>query len=82
MATLARSSRTTMAMRRSFDEIPEGPVTIRPGEAEKTYIEQVTEVDSALEEIRKYEKNVQCYSRSAIAITDAKASSGRGSSPK
>ena len=38
---------------------------------EKTYIEQVTEVDNALEEIRKFDKNIESYSRSIMAVTDA-----------
>ena len=31
----------------------------------------MTEVDNALEEIRKFDKNIESYSRSIAAITDA-----------
>ena len=54
-----------------IDDIPEDPITKRLDEAEHTYIEQVTEVDNALEEIRKLDKNIERFSNSIIAVTDA-----------
>ena len=59
------------ALDKIIDDIPEDPVTKRLDEAEHTYIEQVTEVDNALEEIRKLDKNIERFSNSIIAATDA-----------
>ena len=51
------SGASKKASEKTIGDIPEGPITKRLDEAEKTYIEQVTEVDNAyaLEEIRKFE---------------------------
>ena len=58
-------------MEKIIGDIPEDPVTKRLDEAEKTYIEQVTEVDNALEEIWKLDKNIGRFSNSILAVTDA-----------
>ena len=58
------------ALEKIIDDIPEDPVTKRLDEAEKTYIDQVTEVDISLEKIRKIEKDIERYSISVVAITD------------
>ena len=54
-----------------IDDIPEDPTLKRLDEAEMTYIEQITEVDNALEEIRKIDTSIESLSNSTIAITDA-----------
>ena len=59
------------ALDKIIDDIPEDPVTKRLDEAEHTYIEQVTEVHNALEEIRKLDKNIERFSNSIVAVTDA-----------
>ena len=48
------------ALDKIIDDIPEDPTTKRPDEAEITYIEQITEVDNALEEIRKIDETAEC----------------------
>ena len=50
------------ALEKVIDDIPEDPVTKRLDEAAKTYIKQVTEVDNALEKIRKVEKDIETCS--------------------
>ena len=59
------------AMDKIIDDIPEDPTTKRLDEAEMTYIQQITEVDNALDEIRKMDEGIGCLTRSVIAITDA-----------
>ena len=49
---------STRAIEKAIDVIPEIPATRRLDEAEKTYIEQVTEVESALEKIRRIEPDI------------------------
>ena len=61
---------STTTLEKIIDDIPEDPVTKRLDEAEKTYIEQVTEVDIALEKIRKIETDIDRCSISLVAITD------------
>ena len=41
------------ALDKIIDDIPEDPTSKRLDEAEMLYIQQITEVDNALEEIRK-----------------------------
>ena len=59
------------ALDKIIDDIPEDPTTKRLDEAELIYIEQIAEVDNALEEIREIDKNIESFSNSTIAITDA-----------
>ena len=59
------------ALDKIIDDIPEDPTTKRLNEAELTYVEQITEVDNALEEIRKIDKNIESFSNSIVAVTDA-----------
>ena len=59
------------ALDKIIDDIPEDPTTTRLDEAEMTYIEQITEVDNALEEIWKSDGGIESLTRSIIAITDA-----------
>ena len=49
------------ALDKIIDDIPEDPTTKRLDEAEFIYIEQITEVDNALEEIRKIDKNIESF---------------------
>ena len=62
---------TIKALDKIIDDIPEDPTTKRLDEAERIYIEQITEVDNALEEIRKMDGGVESLTRSIIAISDA-----------
>ena len=59
------------ALDKIIDDIPEDPTSKRLDEAEMLYIQQITEVDNALEEIRKSEECIESLTRSTIAITDA-----------
>ena len=66
----ASNNASTKAIEKIIDDIPEDPVTKRLDEAGKTYVEQVTEVDIALEKIRRIESDIERYSNSIVAITD------------
>ena len=69
---IASSNNATIkALDKIIDDIPEDPTTKRLDEAERIYIEQITEVDNALEEIRKMDGGVESLTRSIIAISDA-----------
>ena len=59
------------ALDKIIDDIPEDPTTKRLDEAEITYIEQITEVDNALEEVRKIDTSIESHSNSTTATTDA-----------
>ena len=67
---IASNNASTKAIEKIIDDIPEDPVTKRLDEAAKTYAEQVTEVDIALEKIRRIESDIERYSNSIVAITD------------
>ena len=64
---VSSNNASVKALDKIIDEIPEDPVTKRLDEAENTYIEQVAEVNNALEEIRKLDKNIERFSNSIIA---------------
>ena len=68
---IASNRAAIKALDKIIDDIPEDPTMKRLDEAEMTYIEQITEVDNALEEIRKSDEGIECLTRSFIAITDA-----------
>ena len=61
----ASNDASRKALEKIIGDIPEDPVTKRLDEAAKTYIEQVTEVDNALEKIRKIETDIERYSNSS-----------------
>ena len=67
---VSSNNASTKAIEKIIDDIPEDPVTKRLDEAGKTYVEQVTEVDIALEKIRRIESDIERYSNSIVAITD------------
>jgi uncharacterized membrane protein YgcG len=68
---LSSNNALMKAMDKIIDDIPEDPTSKRLDEAEMLYVQQITEVDNALEEIRKMDESIECLSRSTIAITDA-----------
>ena len=68
---VASNNAVMKALDKIIDDIPEDPTSKRLDEAEMLYIQQITEVDNALEEIRKMDESIECLSRSTIAITDA-----------
>ena len=51
------------ALDKIIDDIPEDPTSKRLDEAEMLYIQQLTEVDNALEEIRKSDEGIECLTR-------------------
>ena len=51
---VSSNNATRKALDKIIDDIPEDPTTKRLDEAEMTYIQQITEVDNALEEIRTH----------------------------
>ena len=68
---VASNNAVMKAIDKIIDDIPEDPTSKRLDEAEMLYVQQITEVDNALEEIRKMDESIECLSRSTIAITDA-----------